>query len=76
VWGKPPELDYGLTEPIPRLIRFVDELPRGVAAQLDKDHNLLLVSRAVYDTLGPQSQGRVLKARNSVVMTKDVDYAE
>jgi hypothetical protein len=61
-----------LTEPIPRLIRFVEgwELPQlpsrlgeTTLSMLDEENNLLFVNQEMYDKLDALDRDRVLKTR-------------
>jgi hypothetical protein len=61
-----------LTEPIPRLIRFVEawELPQlpsrlgeTTLSMLDEENNLLLVNQEVYNKLDTLDKDRVLKTK-------------
>lgn len=60
-----------LTRPLPRLVRFTDGAINSggerIVAQLDKEQNILLVDRALYDTLTPFQQDRVIKTNETVV---------
>lgn len=73
---EPAKTDCGLTEPLPRLIRFVEawELPQlparygeSTLATLDPDQNILRVNKEAYDQLGEFDQDRVLKSRHTIM---------
>jgi hypothetical protein len=72
---EPSRTDCGLTEPLPRLIRFVEawELPQLPArygettmSTLDPIQNLLKVNKEMYEQLGDLDKDRVLKTRHTI----------
>ena len=58
-----PPMDSSLTEPLPRLIRFVDSIPGGYLSVLDPVQNILLVDRHQYSQLSESDRHRVDKTR-------------
>lgn len=72
-------LRCSLTEPIPRLIRFVTryELPalpaaygEKVVALLHEESNLLLIDKATFDELAEPDRERVLRTRHKLTYAK------
>jgi hypothetical protein len=73
---EPSRTDCGLTEPLPRLIRFVEawELPQlparygeSTLAVLEPIQNLLKVNKEAYDQLDALDKDRVLKTRQTIM---------
>ena len=67
---------YGLTFPIPRLIRFVSSalMPApDVVAVLDYNTNTLQVSRERYDALDEENRERVLRTSSRFLSIADIN---
>lgn len=67
--------EYGLTTPIPRVVRFEAsfKMPSDdCVATLDFEHNLLRVNLALYRELTPSVQNTVLKTHLPVLRLSDL----
>ena len=54
----------------PRLIRYVDDLPPGVIATLDTQHNLLRIQRNLYQQLTPMQQAGLIRTMQPMVLAE------